>query len=48
MELPGLYSQHFIFSVTYKWAQYPKVLHYTRLEMLDHKHSGIYGSFLIY
>jgi hypothetical protein len=27
----GLYSQHFIFFVTYELAQYARVLHYSRL-----------------
>jgi hypothetical protein len=42
-----LYSQHFIFFVTYEWAQNARVLHLTRLEtLIRDKHSSLLGSFL--
>jgi hypothetical protein len=42
----GPYSQHFIFFVTYKWAQQSRVLHYTVLEGVNSdKHSGLLGPF---
>jgi len=39
--LKGGYSQHFTLIITYKWAQYALVSHYTRLERLArYKHSS--------
>jgi hypothetical protein len=47
--LLGPYSQHFIFFLTYKWAQYAKLLNYTRLDGLGgDKHSSLLDSFLSY
>ncbi len=43
----GLYSQHFIFLVTYKWAQYARVLHYIKLERVAmDKHSSLLDPFV--
>ncbi len=45
----GLYSQHFISCITNKWAQRARVLHYTRLEMLERtKNSSLFGPFISY
>ncbi len=45
----GAYSQHFIFFVTYHWAQKARVLHYTRLERLARgKHSSLLDPFVSY
>jgi len=42
--LLGLYSQHFIFFVTFYWAQKARVVYYTRLERLVRdKHSSLVG-----
>jgi hypothetical protein len=42
-------SQHLIFFVTYEWAQYARVLIYTRPERLaSNKHSGLSGLFISY
>ena len=44
-----LYSQHSIFFVTYKSAQYARLFHNTKLEMLtSDKHSNLLGQFLSY
>ncbi len=41
MQPQGLYSQHFIFFVTYEFAQEARALHYTRLERIARdKHSS--------
>jgi hypothetical protein len=43
-----LYSQLFIFFLTYEWAQYNLVLHYTTLEKLAcDKQSSLLGPFVI-
>jgi hypothetical protein len=42
----GLYSQHFIFSATYEWAQEDKALHYTRQERLAMKSTLAYWAYL--
>jgi hypothetical protein len=45
----GLYSHHFIFFITYKWAQYTTVVQYNRLERLARdKYSTSLGLFLSY
>jgi hypothetical protein len=45
----GPYSQHFIFSISYKLAQLAIVLHYIRLEQLARdKHSGLLGPLVTY
>ncbi len=47
--LDGLYSQQFIFFITFKWAQKARVLHYTRLERLvKEKCSTLLKQFIIY
>ncbi len=38
----GQYSQHFIFFVSYKWAQQAKVLHFIRLEGLSRTNTLAY------
>ncbi len=46
---PGQYSRHFIFFVTYGWAQQARALYYSRLERLaKDKHSSLLGSFVSY
>jgi hypothetical protein len=43
------YSQHFIFIVTYEWAQWVRVLHYTRLKRLaKDKLSSLLDPFVSY
>jgi hypothetical protein len=42
VRLLGLYSQHFIFFITYEWAQYVRVSHYTRLEKLVRENTLAY------
>ncbi len=43
------YAQHFIFFITYEWAQLANVLHYTILERLAiDKQSNLYGQFVSY
>ncbi len=43
------YSQHLIFSETYKWAQEARVLHNTKLEWLvRNKHFSLLGPFANY
>jgi hypothetical protein len=45
----GLHSQHVILFVTYKWAQYARVIHVTRLEILAiDKRSSLMGPFASY
>ncbi len=45
----GQFSEHFFFSVSYKWAQKTTVLHYTRLKRLVRdKHSSLLGPFITY
>jgi hypothetical protein len=45
----GLYTQHFILVVAYEWAQYARVLHYTRRAGLaKDKHSSLLGPFVSY
>jgi hypothetical protein len=45
----GTYLQHFIFSVTCKWAQKARVLHYSRLEILVRdKHPSLLDPFVGY
>ncbi len=40
------YSQHFIFSITYEWAQKARLSHYSRLERLGgDKHSSLFRPF---
>ncbi len=40
------YSQHFIFFITYEWAQHVEVLHYTRLRKLARDiHSSLLDPF---
>ncbi len=44
-----LYSQHFIFIITYKWGQYGTVLIYTSRERLARdKHSSLLDPFVSY
>ncbi len=44
-----LYYQHFIFSVTYKWAQKARVLHNTKPERLaKDNHSNLFSPFVSY
>ncbi len=44
-----LYSQDFIFFITYKEAQYVGVLRYSKLERLaDGKHPSLLGSFICF
>jgi hypothetical protein len=44
----GQYSQHFVFFVTYEWAQYERLLK-VRLERLArYKHSILFGTFVSY
>ncbi len=44
-----LYSQHFIFIVTYECAQMIRTLHNTRLDRLERdKHSNLFGPFESY
>ncbi len=46
---PGPYSKHFIFLLTYEWAQKARALHYTKLKALQSdKHSGLFGAFVAY
>jgi hypothetical protein len=43
----GTYSQHFIFFVTYDWAQQARMLDYTWLEKLARdEHSSFLGPFI--
>jgi hypothetical protein len=46
---PECFSHHFIFFVTYEWAQKARVFHYTRLEtfVID-KQSSLLGLFISY
>ncbi len=45
----GLYLRHFIFFVTYEWAQYVSVQNYARLEGLGmDKHSSLISPFVSY
>ncbi len=45
----GLYSQHIIFLITYKLAQYARALHYSRLEFFVwDKHSSFLKPFVSY
>jgi len=45
----GLYSQHFIFFITYKGAQKARALHYNRLERLTgDRPSGLLGPLISY
>jgi hypothetical protein len=45
----GPYSQHFIFFITYEWAQKTRVLHYIRLYMLTRdKHTVLLGPITSY
>jgi hypothetical protein len=37
-ELQEQYPKHFIYFVTYQWAQWVRVLHYTKLKRLASKH----------
>jgi hypothetical protein len=40
----GLCSKHYMFFITYKWAQWARVLHYTRLERFaTDKRSSLLG-----
>jgi len=44
-----MYSRHLILFLTYEWAQYARVLHYTRLEKLaEDKHYSLLGPFMSY
>jgi len=44
-----LYTQRVTFFVTYEWAQYARVLHYTRLEeLVRNKHSSLWVPFISY
>jgi hypothetical protein len=43
------YSQHFIFFVTYEWAQQARVFHYIKLERLaKDEHSSLLCPFVSY
>ncbi len=43
----GMFSQHFILFATHKWAQYDRVLNYSRLGRLASvKHSSLLGPFV--
>jgi hypothetical protein len=45
----GPYSQHFIFSLTYEWAQQARALNYTWLKGFPvKKHSSLFGTFVSY
>ncbi len=45
----GLYSQHFIFFVTYEWTKKARMLHYAGLESLARdKYSSLLGPFVSY
>ncbi len=45
----GPYSQHLIVILTYKWAQYARVLHYTMIKKLSgDKHASLLGAFVGY
>jgi hypothetical protein len=47
--LPTSYSQYFIFSMAYEWAQQDRVLQYSRQESLAReKHTSFLGPFLIF
>jgi hypothetical protein len=47
--LLGLYSQHFLFFVTYELAQQERVLHYSRMEILGKdKHPSLLDPFASY
>jgi hypothetical protein len=49
MQLHGLNSQHFIFSVTYEWAQETRMLHYIWLEgVAKDKDSSLLGRLVSY
>ncbi len=49
LKLLGLYSQHFIFFVTYELAQLVRVLSYSKLEMLvREEHYTLFDSFVSY
>ncbi len=42
-------SQHFIFFITYKWAQQARELHYNRVKDLPvDKHSCLFRAFISY
>jgi hypothetical protein len=48
LSMPGAYSQHLIFFVTYEWTQQARVSYYIRMEGLAmDKHSNL-GSFTSY
>ncbi len=45
IRLQGLYPQYFIFFVAYEWAQFARVLHYTKLKRLAwDQQSSLFGS----
>ncbi len=47
--VPGAYSQHFIFFVTFEWAQSDRVLHGIWLwKLACDKHSSLLGKFVSY
>jgi hypothetical protein len=46
MHALGLYSQRFVFFLTYKWAQLARVLHYTRLVRHAGENTGIVVLFI--
>jgi hypothetical protein len=49
LNVKGLYSEQFIFFLTYEWAQSARVLHYIRLERLARgKHCILLGPFMSY
>jgi hypothetical protein len=48
-KLQGLYSQHFIFTVTYEWAKETRMIHYIWLEgVAKDKDSSLLGPLVSY